>query len=814
MKKDFFKKAGAFALAGAMAASTFATPVLAATSTESATNTQAVNAALDAADIIDYSKTGSISIYKYDSTSAEKDGVWSANDDGTVNITKDGTTYTVESTGEANATAEDALADYAIQGVEFSYVYLGEVETYSYTSGSTSDINVVYEIDEDLREILSLDAADAYDMTADGVAFKCENDALHYDSQQLQDALKALITTGNTAAKNKLEAYAESHRTGTFADTDANGYTSLSGLELGLYLIVETETPEQVTTTVQPWLISLPFTNISDSEQSAQDADTNTIGETWLYDITCYPKNQTGNPTLDKMVRNAYGDLSSTGSISSYGTEYVVSTYDDPSGADDAASLVTSRNTAEGTDEYAFGDTTTASEGDILDYILVSKLPSLTSAATYLTQYTFVDELAAGITYNKDAVVAIYNNAEDANLNNLANAVMAMDLSESQTSQSSGNNKYDGTAPTTWLYSQNYANLAVTSADSSLANGATTLTLSFTENGLTMINTALAQSTDIADYGDYAYVDGNGNVVLSEEGFSEYYIVVSYTATVNSDAQVVLGDEGNQNNVTLTWERTSQDYTNTLEDRCYVYSYGVDLTKYFSDNAGDATNVQFLLYNETDGYYVIADNVTTSGNIYYVGGTGDVANTVIGKTASRDDATVFVPNADGVIYVHGLEADTYKLIEIATDDGYKLLADAITIDIEPTTREVIPSAAGYTGNDDGTHVHSEACYDNGDLVCGYEVSETANGRTIGKTAMFVGEINAASATVDAVATSMVADKANTASVNAAVVLEVTNTKTFGLPATGGYGTLIFTLAGCAVAFGGILVATRRKKEAA
>ena len=107
--------------------------------------------------------------------------------------------------------------------------------------------------------------------------------------------------------------------------------------------------------------------------------------------------------------------------------------------------------------------------------------------------------------------------------------------------------------------------------------------------------------------------------MLNEDGFSDYYVVLYYTVTVNSDAQVVLGDDGNPNDVNLTWERTSEDYTNTLEDRCYVYAYGVDLTKYFSDNNGDFSNVQFLLYNETDGYYVVADTVddSTDENIYY-----------------------------------------------------------------------------------------------------------------------------------------------------------------------------------------------------
>ena len=824
--KQSFKKIGACVLAGSMAASGFmAVPVFASSSADAAANNTAVNDALDNADIIDYSRTGSITIYKYDSTSAQRDGVWSANDDGTVTITSGGQNYTVESTGEANAAAEEALADYAIRGVEFSYVHLGAVETYSFTGGGNTDINVVYEIDDELAGILGLKETAAYDMTAEGVVFPCENDRLHYDSSQLGSALADLMAGGNTAAKNQLEAYAEANRTGTFADTDANGYTHMGSLPLGLYLIAETEVPEEVTVTVDPWLVSLPFTNISDSGQTAQDEDVNTVGEAWLYDAVCYPKDQTGNPTLDKMVRNAYGSILASGGLSGYGTDYVISTFDDPVGADDAEALVNSRNTEEGTDEYRFGDTTTASEGDILDYIVVSKLPTITSDATFLTQYTFVDSLSAGLTYNKDARIAIYNNEADANLNNLANAVMAMDLDETRTSLGNGNTSFaDGGNPTgAWLYSQNYVNFYVVSSNSDLSRGAITMTLSFTEDGLRMINEGLAQSADVLDYGDYAYTDAEGNVVLNEDGFSDYYIVLYYTVTVNSDAQVVLGDAGNPNDVNLTWERTSEDYTSTLEDRCYVYAYGVDLTKFFSDNNGDFSHVQFLLYNETDGYYVVADTVDDSAgeNIYYVGGAGDAANTELGKTASRDKATVFIPNDSGKIYIHGLEADTYKLIEIATDDGYKLLAEEITIRIDPTTREIRPSVAGYVGNDsiEGSHVHSEACYDESGMpVCGLAADEDANGRTIGKIAMYVGQsgedFTGAVAAVDGADTEMAGDRWATDSADAAVVMEVTNTKTFVFPATGGYGTLLFTLAGCGLAFIGIVAATRKKKTTA
>ena len=54
------------------------------------------------------------------------------------------------------------------------------------------------------------------------------------------------------------------------------------------------------------------------------------------------------------------------------------------------------------TDGYAH--TGTASDGDIIDYQVISTLPTITSDATALTTYTFVDTLSKGIEYNKNDV--------------------------------------------------------------------------------------------------------------------------------------------------------------------------------------------------------------------------------------------------------------------------------------------------------------------------------------------------------------------------------------------------------------------------
>ena len=61
-----------------------------------------------------------------------------------------------------------------------------------------------------------------------------------------------------------------------------------------------------------------------------------------------------------------------------------------------------------------YDSTETVSEGDVLDYLLVSKIPHITSQATWLKMYTFKDTLSKGLTYNKDVKIALYSHEEDA----------------------------------------------------------------------------------------------------------------------------------------------------------------------------------------------------------------------------------------------------------------------------------------------------------------------------------------------------------------------------------------------------------------
>ena len=588
-------------------------------------------------DIIDTAKTASLTIHKYDLTAATHDGV---------------EVSSFVANGEKNTEAEEALQNYVIEGVEFTYVRVGDINTES-VGGS---IKLLYDIPPQLENALGI--------RDDRGDHKHTSDELNY-------ALKNILTN-NTSGKNTLESYIQSASGKTAMPlTGADGITSATGLPLGLYLLVETKVPANVNTTVDPFFVSLPMTDES--------------GDRWMYDIDVYPKNQTDIPDLDKLVRQ-----------------------------DDDAELYS---------RPEYNDIATASEGDKVDYIFVSHLPKITSTSTYLTEYTFVDKLDKGITYNRDAAIYFYDNEADARANHTENAVK------------------------TWAHGSSFFQETYEGSGSEYSQ----MTVAPTREGLKEIN----------------------------PGMSEHWLVVAYSGTVNSDATPVLGDSGNTNDVKLTWKRTSMDFTDTLEDRARVYTFGLNLKKKFSDGskAGDATKVQFVLKNDTDGHYVTAKKA--SAGIYYV------TDGEKGKTES--DGTVFSPSSDGTMLINGLEADTYILTEIHTSDGYSLLKEPVTITITSTTDNFTPSQTTlYDILDITNNPHKK-------------MIETAGKR--------------ASASVDGKDTGMSEDNAgNISSSNARVDVTVVNTPSFTLPATGGTGTLLFTLAGCGAAFLGVMVITKKSKK--
>ena len=447
-----------------------------------------------AAPTIDSGRKASLSVYKYDITAASADGAW------------DATSYV--STGVQDDAVSDKLEKYAIQGVEFTYLRVADIAMNNELVDGQRQVGVLYGFAEDtVLQAIGLTAADAH---------KSENGTRYYTADKLNKALADALAANATTVKNALEI-AVRNGGKAMPETDANGHSKVSGLEQGLYLVVETRVPENVTSTCNPFFVSLPMTTMD--------------GKDWNYDVTVYPKNQTGKPTLEKTVRE---DKNSTG-----------------------------KNTGSLTDiADGYAHTATASVGDVVDYQIISTLPTITSKATSLTTYTFVDTMSEGIRYNRsDVIIEFFRDA--------------------------------GCTDQITAWDEDSGKFAVSYDDAQ-----NTMTIGMTETGLADINESASVYTDSV-----------------KRGYSDCTMRITYAATLTADAQ--LGDTDNPNEVVLTWKRTNTGYFDTLQGCCHVYTYGVDVLKQFSDGKGDLVNVHFLLHNDTDGYFVTAELV---GGVYYVTG--------------------------------------------------------------------------------------------------------------------------------------------------------------------------------------------------
>ena len=447
---------------------------------------------------IDPAKNASLSIYKYDITTANSDGAWDAE--------------SYVSTGLHDDAVIDKLAKYAIQGVEFTYLCVADIAMNNELLDGQRQVGVLYGFDNSDRSTAVLSAMGL--TNAD--AYKTENGINYFTSDMLNNKLSAALAANATTVKNTLEAAVKNGGV-AMTETDATGHTSADQLEQGLYLIVETRVPENVTSTCNPFFVSLPMTTID--------------GTAWNYDVTVYPKNQTGNPTLDKTVREA---KDSTG-----------------------------KNTGSLTDiKDGYAHTATASVGDVVDYQIISTLPTITSKASALSEYTYVDTMSKGIRYNKNDVVIEF--FKDSGCTDKI---------------------------TTWDESSGKFTVAYDDAQN-------IMTIRMTDTGLAEINEAAIVYTDSV-----------------KRGYSDCTMRITYAATLTADAK--MGDTDNPNGVVLTWRRTNNTYFDTLKDCCHVYTYGIDVLKQFSDNGGNVRNVKFRLHNDTDDCYIIAEQ---KDGVYYAKG--------------------------------------------------------------------------------------------------------------------------------------------------------------------------------------------------
>ena len=288
------------------------------------------------------------------------------------------------------------------------------------------------------------------------------------------------------------------------------------------------------------------------------------------------------------------------------------------------------------------------------------------------------------------------------------------------------------------------------------------------------------------------------------------YVEIEYNAIINENA--VVGTPGNPNDVELEYSTNTnvtpgdpdEEPTTTTKptEMPAIYTYAIDLLKYGdSDTENPLANVTFELYRagEQDGI----DNATklnvTKGtdNKYYL---------------DKDGADVLTTDETGHLYVKGLETGKYYLKEIATNNGYNLLADPIEITITSNEGSYTQDAAGTFAPVDTSKTYYTDAAKTEKFVLPAN-AKTGDYVNFGTNLVYTDDGQVEMYTQDALQWecnySMGAE-------NGEISLAVNNVKGFELPRTGGSGTTWFIVIGGAlviVAAAVIIAAAKKKRNA-
>lgn len=559
-------------------------------------------AALDDGTTIDESRTGSLTIYKYDLTGAEKDGVWDSSYVSTGVYDETGVNNVLGGNASTLGNGETGYG-YAIKGVEFSFVKVADIVQFSESEADNrtdGHVEVLYAVDKakgaDFLKSLGLTDGKSRYENADAL----DESKYFYQSDVLISALSTCLTANSTTVKNAMERYAAANGS-AMALTDSYGKTKAENLPLGLYLVAETKVPEMVVSTTDPFLVSVPMTSVNGT--NAADG-----GTRWIYDITLYPKNLTGIPSLEKTLREAKADTGKT-------------------------------------DAYAH--TGTASAGDTIDYQIISTLPSITSETTYLSCYTLIDTLSKGLAYTKgDVTLELFTDSA------CTNAI---------TKWSEQDGKF------TVGYSMNDAGESVMTIEMTEAGLAELNTSKAVYSDAGMVNSGFSDCTLRIRYtakmnsnGDLVYGDkGNDNRVVltwkrSSQNYYDTLVDDCHVFTYGIDLTKVFNDgQGNFKNVAfLIQNKTDGYYVKAALDQATGIYY---VTEHVTDKK-DATNFVPVTVAGKDGKIVV---MGLEDDSYVI----SELKTDNGYTLLKNAITVDISRADTANSCTIYESDVLGLIQ-------------------------------------------------------------------------------------------------------------------------------------------------------
>ncbi|WP_443658463.1 SpaH/EbpB family LPXTG-anchored major pilin [Dorea sp.] len=543
-------------------------------------------------------------------------------------------------------------------------------------------------------------------------------------------------------------------KTETEVKTDIDGIAKFDTLELGFYVVVETTTPDKVTTPAEPFIVSVPMTTKD--------------GDNWLYDVHVYPKNKTtyGGVTLEKKGNNTE-PLSGVEFVlqKKNGESWTLVNNNDKTGQ--AYNLTTNESgliTVEGLSQgkYRFIETNRGDNngGYIMD-----------GATTY--EFT-VDK--SGKTYNADGTELLTNNKIIVNNEK-------PDMTKQVQKRDDAN---------TWGQDADYnvGDMVPYKIAIDVPSNITKLK----EFTLTDTPTNLDDKTDTVSLQcDNADVDKNAYSVAKEgeHGFKITFItekmalyagkqiVVTYNAELLSTA--VTTTKGNPNTAKLEYsnkilpKQDDKDNPNkpespdtkpgkdSIEDNAVVYTFKLQIQKNAADTNKGLDGVTFDLYKKV--------SAGTEGAL----STEDADKFGFESASTWKKVETLTTRDGGKVEKSGLANGTYYLVETKTNKDYNLLKAPVEVKLEIQYKTSMAETWKWEDVDGNKKL----------------VKHTI---TSSKTTFTENNVSLEN---DGIHTETIINK-----------------KGFTLPTTGGMGTVLFSIAGFALMAGAAFVLLKgRRKDA-
>lgn len=606
--------------------------------------------------------------------------------------------------------------------------------------------------------------------------------------------------------------------------TDADGKVQFgkatgeeAGIPLGLYLVIETKTPDQVTTPCQPFLVSVPMTVKENGEASSY------VPTEWLYDVHVYPKNKTdyGEITLIKKGQVGNGEANETLSGVTFKLYKFVGTKTD----DKISPFTTANDTDDLNNQWkqikksstAAGDNTGTDIGT--DGLLTtSNVGKITVSGLSAGYYCFVEQDVgnnkAFITDQTPHYFEVKGKtsqeitvATDGTVTEKAGSAAAANLELTVTDpRPDVEKKVKGRVKTNesdddYVKATDYsvgdeipykitvkvpqALLNATVADAANFVFEVKDTPEHLEDkdvkAISITGAEVTTGVKITPDAEYNVKGGKGftasftQAALKELVGAGDTFTITYTATLLKGADMTV--DGNKNTINLKYSNKIDadgkinPGTSEIEDGAVVYTFSIHVKK-LGENANGTPlpGVKFNVYKEVAAGTVGAVKGSTIG-ITGADANKDFVKVVIDDTKTDDTKYDLVTGTNGEAKVDGLANGTYYLVETATVNGYNLLSGPVKVTIQVSYSKSWNAKDDYV---DGKLVHHE---------------ETMHEEYFGGTKTDPGK--------------------------GYILTTIINRKGFDLPTTGGFGTLLFSGIGVllVVAGVGVLLSLKKKNRA-